>query len=79
MPPELLSSKAQDAERELMDWYDKQPSEFKWRLTRHIESTGDRLADSLRMFKAVDDMSKAMDETAARTNRRVTLINVKHH
>lgn len=41
------------SEKELMEWFDKQNTERKWRINAYVIKTGQPMADALRFLKTI--------------------------
>lgn len=44
-------------EKELMDWFDRQEKDTKWRINAYVISTGRPMAEALRFLKTIEDRS----------------------
>lgn len=42
-------------EKELMEWFDKQNAEMKWRINAYLIHTGQPIAVAFRFLKTIDD------------------------
>lgn len=44
-----------NTEKELMEWFDKQETDTKWRINAYVINTGRPMAEALRFLKTIEE------------------------
>ena len=49
-----------NTEKELMEWFDKQEKDTKWRINAYVINTGQPMAETLRFLKSIEERSSRL-------------------